>query len=498
MKKSIYFVLALLIFTALACSFNASTANIKDAKMAKDAEGTQPTTTFAQDEPFYAVVVLANAPSDTKVKAVWTAVEIEGESPNTKIDEVETTSGDGQIHFDLTNNNNMLWPVGKYKVELYLNDKLDRALDFAVEASAAAQAPTPTEEPTATPTQEPTATPTQEPTATPTEEPTATPKPKPTATPKPEPTEEATAEPTEEVSVESTEEASTAGDSLAGVQPTEEATQAEVLPFKDEAYTHPTGAFTFAVPENFKEVASDDTSASFGDDNSVVGAAFTNPGVVFTNKEMDKFIDGFMERFMGTFASDYKILERKTLDDDSIFVAVQFDSTDGQKGDADFIFEQRDTAAFVLYLVTLTYDEIQPTWSEIIGSYSVDPEAAVAASPAETPEATAEPEPTKKPAEPTPVPQPTEPPTPAGPEIPAGKGMLIMLNCRGDVINVDVIPAGVFQELAPKTGADCQPGAPITLDPGNYTLKASIAGQPSSGESTVTITPGQVLEFTWY
>jgi hypothetical protein len=92
------------------------------------------------------------------------------------------------------------------------------------------------------------------------------------------------------------------------------------------------------------------------------------------------------------------------------------------------------------------------------------------------------------PAEPTPVPPPAA----------SGKGTLVMLNCLGDVVTVDVIPAGVFQELAPKTGADCQPGQPILLDPGEYTLKASIAGVPSQGEAKITILPGDTLTFTWY
>jgi hypothetical protein len=459
MKRSIFGVLILLVLTGLACSFSASTANIKEAKLAKDSEGSQPTTTFAQDEPFYAVVDLANAPDDTKVKAVWIAVEAEGVDPNTTIDEAEVTSGDGQLTFDLTNDK--LWPVGKYKVDLYLNDKLDRSLEFAVAGSAASQAPEPTAEPSATPE--------------PTPEPTPTPQPEPTATP--EPTAEPTAEPTE---------AAVAGDtlSLPTAEPTEETVEAEVLPFKDEPYTHPSGAFTFALPQSFEETFSDDTSATFGDDRSAVGAAFTNPGVEFSNQEMEDFIDGFMGSFMAAFADDYKTLEQKTLDDGSIFVAVEFDSKDG-KGDADLIFEQRDTAVFILYFVTLAYQEMEPTWQEIIGSYSVDPEAAIAAAPVEAP------------AEPAAPPPPTPTPVPAGPAIPAGKGMLVMLNCRGDVINVDVIPVGVFQELAPKTGENCQPGQPIFLDPGDYILKASIAGQPSSGEANITIVAGQGLEFTW-
>jgi hypothetical protein len=95
------------------------------------------------------------------------------------------------------------------------------------------------------------------------------------------------------------------------------------------------------------------------------------------------------------------------------------------------------------------------------------------------------------PAAPTPVP-------PAAPGIPPGKGVLVMYNCRGDVVTVDVIPAGIFQELAPKTGPDCQPGEPIMLDPGEYTLKASVAGQPLAGEQAIPIVAGETLQFTWY
>jgi hypothetical protein len=115
----------------MACSFNASTANIKAAKMARDNEGTQPTTTFSANDTFFCNVDLANAPSDTKVKAVWTAVQVQGADPNTKLDETELQSGDGTLHFKLSNNT--AWPAGKYKVDLYLNDKLAQTIDFQVQ-----------------------------------------------------------------------------------------------------------------------------------------------------------------------------------------------------------------------------------------------------------------------------------------------------------------------------------------------------------------------------
>jgi hypothetical protein len=148
----VLFLVTVLAALSLACGFNFSTANIAGATLAKDAAGNTPTTTFAQDEVFFAVVELANAPDDTKVKAVWTAVEAEGIDPNHKIDEAELTSGDGTIQFDLSNDK--LWPPGKYKVDLYLNDKLDRTLEFTVEASEVAVV----EEPIPTPEPEPTAT----------------------------------------------------------------------------------------------------------------------------------------------------------------------------------------------------------------------------------------------------------------------------------------------------------------------------------------------------
>jgi hypothetical protein len=129
---------------------------------------------------------------------------------------------------------------------------------------------------------------------------------------------------------------------------------------------------------------------------------------------------------------------------------------------------------------------------EVTSTVEVTPtvEATSALTVEATVEATAE-------ATPAPTAEPTEAAQPADAAVPAGKGALVMLNCRGDVINVDVIPVGIFQELAPKTGADCQAGEPIILDPGQYTLKASIAGQPSQGESSVEIVADQTLEFTW-
>ena len=129
----VWLVIALVTLTMPACSFSATTANISDAKMARDQEGKNPTKVFSPDETFYCVASLSNAPDDTTVKAVWTAVDVEGTKPDTKIDEVSTTGGSGQLEFDLTNEGS--WPVGEYKVDLFLNDekKPARTLEFEVQ-----------------------------------------------------------------------------------------------------------------------------------------------------------------------------------------------------------------------------------------------------------------------------------------------------------------------------------------------------------------------------
>ena len=136
-RATLFSLIAIFLALTLACSFSASTAKITDAYTARDVNGTpEATKVFSQNEVFYALVTLDNAPDDTVTKAVWYAVDAEGTEKNTKIDEAEFTSSDQQITFNLSND--QLWPVGAYKVEIYLNDKLNQTLEFRVEGSPAA------------------------------------------------------------------------------------------------------------------------------------------------------------------------------------------------------------------------------------------------------------------------------------------------------------------------------------------------------------------------
>ena len=129
-KLPMLLALTVLVLSALACEFSASTANISDAWMSIDEDGAERVTTFAQDAVFYAQVDLQNAPDDTALKAVWMAVEAQDTEPNFVINETEFITGSGLVHFTLSNDN--LWPIGKYKVDIYMNEELVQTLEFEV------------------------------------------------------------------------------------------------------------------------------------------------------------------------------------------------------------------------------------------------------------------------------------------------------------------------------------------------------------------------------
>jgi hypothetical protein len=129
-KFPIVLALVVLVLAALACEVSASTAKVADAWMSTDEAGDARVTSFAQDADFFAQVDLQNAPDDTALKAVWTAVEAQDTDPNLVITETEFITGSGLVNFNLTNEN--LWPTGKYKVDIYMGGQLAQTLEFEV------------------------------------------------------------------------------------------------------------------------------------------------------------------------------------------------------------------------------------------------------------------------------------------------------------------------------------------------------------------------------
>ncbi len=132
MKKVMPFIpLAALIIATLACSFNFSTANIENARLARDTDGQNQTTVFVPDETVYAVLDLRNAPEDTELQAVWYAVDVPDVDADTELgrsDEIESTSGAVWFSFYPRDG----WVPGTYKVEIILNTVVDQTLTFEI------------------------------------------------------------------------------------------------------------------------------------------------------------------------------------------------------------------------------------------------------------------------------------------------------------------------------------------------------------------------------
>lgn len=138
-KSFALFLLALLAIGATSCNLIETPAGITKVVTAQSTQGAnfEPINigdNYAPDAPeFHAIVTLVNAPKDTVVKAVWTAVDVGNAAPpDFKIDETEIkTEGSRNIDF-LLKRADTKWSPGLYKVQLYYNGKLDRTLNFVV------------------------------------------------------------------------------------------------------------------------------------------------------------------------------------------------------------------------------------------------------------------------------------------------------------------------------------------------------------------------------
>ena len=130
-KRSIVLgLIAGMLLLVIACSF--STANISEAFLAREVNDVlEKTTTFGQDEVINCAVILKNAPDGTVTKASWYAVDAEGLDPNSLILESEYDKILPVIVFTLSFED--LSPVGTYRVDLSINDKIKETLEFEIQ-----------------------------------------------------------------------------------------------------------------------------------------------------------------------------------------------------------------------------------------------------------------------------------------------------------------------------------------------------------------------------
>lgn len=87
---------------------------------------------FYPNETVHAVVAIQNAPADTRFRAAFFAVDA-GDSTvcNVKLGETELRAG-GSRNLEFTLQPSRDWLLGKYRVDLYVNDDLDHTANYVV------------------------------------------------------------------------------------------------------------------------------------------------------------------------------------------------------------------------------------------------------------------------------------------------------------------------------------------------------------------------------
>lgn len=122
--------------TPAAAAAPASTANpVVESAIAKDSD-TPPATTFAADVPkLYAFFKSTGTHKGDTFRAVWIAEDVGAAAPKeTKIDEatLAADTDDFTAAFSMSKPTKG-WPVGKYRTEIHLGDKLASTAKFSIE-----------------------------------------------------------------------------------------------------------------------------------------------------------------------------------------------------------------------------------------------------------------------------------------------------------------------------------------------------------------------------
>lgn len=129
--------LILLVILAFIYGTVARAGDVKIQAVMSTGPEDEPATTFASDTPkLFALFETEGLKNGDKLRGVWIAEDVGDAAPKeTKIDErtltAEGDTSDGT--FSLTKPTKG-WPVGKYRVEIYVGDELTTTVKFTIEA----------------------------------------------------------------------------------------------------------------------------------------------------------------------------------------------------------------------------------------------------------------------------------------------------------------------------------------------------------------------------
>jgi hypothetical protein len=134
--KNLYPVLwavVIMLLATLACSVGGSTPGASNFYMATDEAGTNRTNVFSTTDDFYVFFDVTDIEPGTAFQSRWYALNIDGQDPNEPFQTIDYTyaEGIGNVYFQLTNDEG--WPVGNYKVEVYMNGTEVGEQEFSVQ-----------------------------------------------------------------------------------------------------------------------------------------------------------------------------------------------------------------------------------------------------------------------------------------------------------------------------------------------------------------------------
>ena len=136
MKRMLLVVVALVV--SLICLSVAKAGDVSVKVRMTTGPQDPPTTTFASNTPkLYAIFKTEGAKTGDKIRGALIAEDVGDVAPaNTKVLEtildMEGDTDAGDFNFSRPTNN---WPVGKYRVEIYVNDELATAAKFTIKAA---------------------------------------------------------------------------------------------------------------------------------------------------------------------------------------------------------------------------------------------------------------------------------------------------------------------------------------------------------------------------
>jgi hypothetical protein len=127
-----------LLIAMIVCAEVAQAGDVKVEAVTTASPGGEGTTNFAPDVPeLFAMFKTKGAQSGDKLRGVWIAEYVGSAAPaDSKIDEKTVTmdgdTDDGDLSLSKPTTG---WPVGKYRLEIYVNDKLVTTTRFTIEGN---------------------------------------------------------------------------------------------------------------------------------------------------------------------------------------------------------------------------------------------------------------------------------------------------------------------------------------------------------------------------